>query len=264
MSKPSEITYETHITKLQAQLAYFTNTNILSNAQDASLQNIITLFGDETEGLSQATKSRHRAAQSLLRLIISDLGCDVFFLCIFALPTTSLGTMKGHAEFINKVRIWWAQAKVPSSFHQTATELCRRHEEDILSKIARTTVPTKRIWTIGQQDEAQTFESSPKRHRGEYRHGLDRATESGLEHDDEDVEDEEEVDEEDRPLVGVVYELQPMDAIYILSSSKVNVLLTMPHRRGAKPFISVNISEKVALRFLTKGKQVMELSQPHG
>ncbi|KAI1370201.1 hypothetical protein F4677DRAFT_382734 [Hypoxylon crocopeplum] len=271
MSKLSKIAYQMHITKLQAQLTYFTNTNVLSNAQNTSLQNIHTLFKDEAEDLSQSTKSRHRAARSLLRLIMGDLGYDVFFLCIFALPTTWLGTLKRHAEFINEVRKWWTDASIPSSFHQIAAEL-RGQFKDVLSKInPRTTVPTKRIWAIGQQDEAQASESILRRRRDETRHGLDRTTESGLESNDEDVEDGEEVDEDgedmqtleeqlEGPLVGVVYELQPIDAIYVLSSSKVEVLLTMPHRRGAKPFISVNISEKVALRFLTKGKQVMELS----
>ncbi|KAK3934393.1 hypothetical protein QBC46DRAFT_399920 [Diplogelasinospora grovesii] len=280
MSQTPSENYDRHIEKLKTQLADFANVNELNEAQVTSLDKVIKLFGEKEEDyakLTEATRSRHKTARKLLCLVLREFGYDIFFLCIFALSITTLGTIKTQL-FTATLRTWWTGANVPSSFKEITTELLNKHKS-ALPTIALATAPQKRPWAERSLGEEQTFEgSSGKRlqvgeergHLNEFGWLLDESGNAGpaLETDDEvDEVDEDEgggkrLEQLEGPLAGLVYQLQPMDAILVLASGKLDVHLTMPHRQGAKSFISFECSEKLALRFLRKRRQVMELSQP--
>ncbi|PNH26457.1 hypothetical protein VD0002_g5609 [Verticillium dahliae] len=204
-----------------------------------------------------------------------------------------LATTKSHAKFLGTLRTWWTQANIPNSFIELTSKLYKQYN-DVLPTRDSVAGPSKRSWTDQWSGtEGAVASSSNKRRRGIEARGQahelgpvseDLPTSSAFETDDEEVEEDDDdvgegddADEEGKEdgmnfealeeqlegsLAGMVYQLEPMDAIQVLASSKVNVLLTMPHRRWARPFISFYCSEKTALRFLTKRNQVMELTQP--
>ena len=101
---------DAYIAAMEKQRAYFTTTKIIRPAQLASLEKIVTLFKEEENvaGLSLATKSRHKAARTLLRDILQQLCDEVFFLCAFVLSITWLGTVKAPNDFVERLQRWWS------------------------------------------------------------------------------------------------------------------------------------------------------------
>jgi hypothetical protein len=56
---------------------------------------------------------------------------------------------------------------------------------------------------------------------------------------------------------GNVYELDTLDAIRVLATSKAVPILTIPHYQGVKPFITFRLPEKLAMQLMMGRKQLM-------
>ncbi|PNY25629.1 Uncharacterized protein TCAP_04426 [Tolypocladium capitatum] len=246
--------YNRYITKLKEQLIYFVNTEDLNDEQTASLNKVLELLKEGEEDYKKftvATRSRHKAARKVLHLVCRELGYDCFFLCVFALSITS--TIKFPVEFVGTLRAWWKDVIVPSSFGKITGKLHQQY--------SFATFPSKHQQGDLYAEEEPVQERSNKRLRGGeeaelHKHGSpsdDNATED----DEEDWEDEEDgrddlemLEEQLGSLAGVVYELEPMDAIMVLATTKVTATLTVPHRQKARPFISFYCAGKLVPRLL--------------
>lgn len=58
-------------------------------------------------------------------------------------------------------------------------------------------------------------------------------------------------------MTGNVYELDALDAIRVLATSKVGPILTVPFHQGVQPFITFRVSENVAMKLMRGRKQLM-------
>ncbi|EXJ82262.1 hypothetical protein A1O3_06075 [Capronia epimyces CBS 606.96] len=155
--------YQRHVDKLQATLSHFSKTNAASDILVTWLQKIIALFHEDDVGLAkltETTRSRHKAARNLLRMVLHDLGHEVFFLCGFSLPITMLGTTKDPAGFIATIRQWWGHVNVPISFTELCSELVERYKDIIpRSEGLIPAIPQKRPWPDQALEEEPTPQS---------------------------------------------------------------------------------------------------------
>ncbi|KAK3385776.1 hypothetical protein B0H63DRAFT_544240 [Podospora didyma] len=184
----------------------------------ASLEKTVALFKEEEDAapmLTGATKSRHKTARTLLRTILTSIGDEVFFLCAFALPITKLGTIKAPVAFVEELQRWWSVVDHPTRLSERIPVLIKK-------------------FPITALDSVESQE-------GDGGDGGDESTEG-----DESGEGEQ-PHQLEAPMNGKVYELDPMDAIRVLATSKVVPILTIPHYTEVQPFITFRIPEKFAI-----------------
>ena len=148
---------EKHLKALEEERTNFINTPTENEKHLCSLKKVVALFAETDEtlaGLPPATRSRHKAARSLLALIREIFGDEVFFLCIFALPITSLGTVNS-AGFVAALRAWWNNAEKPEALGEVAKNLSVRHaaalakgaaDSHLTETLRDTPGPRKRGW----------------------------------------------------------------------------------------------------------------------
>jgi hypothetical protein len=101
---------DAYIAAVEKEYMYFTKAKGVRPTQLASLEKIVGLFKEEEQStpLPPATKSRRKAARTLLKDILQQICIEVFFLCAFALPITWLGTIKAPNDFVEKLQRWWS------------------------------------------------------------------------------------------------------------------------------------------------------------
>ncbi|KAL2168377.1 hypothetical protein VTG60DRAFT_7356 [Thermothelomyces hinnuleus] len=243
------------IAAVEKENNYFTKTDIIRPTQDASLEKIVCLFQEEQDStrLSAATKSRRKAARTLLRDILQRICVDVFFLCAFALPITWLGTIKAPNDFVERLQSWWSNAKPPIHLRKLIPRLIGKFQN---------TVQFNKACERGYSDSCtvggERVLPSPNKDVGDSQiddgHGL------ALDSESEESEEGEEPDHPDQleaPMNGNVYELGTVDAIRVLTTSEAVPILTIPHYQGVKPFITFRVPEKLAMQLMMGRKQLM-------
>ncbi|KAJ9133888.1 hypothetical protein NKR23_g10451 [Pleurostoma richardsiae] len=216
----------------------------LSETQQNTFDKNIALFTEDTTTQSIATRSRHKSAKLILEVVLEQLGADVFFLCAIGLTMTVL-SKQTTSEFVEELEPLQSQLKTSSVLHDL-----RQKYEDILSK-----------YTIGQKaadrsrvDTAPAEQRPVKRHRAEEVEVEDTASEAS--------EDVFEFAKEglEESLEGKVYALEAMDAIRMLSNSKIaasSLTLTMPFSKKVLPFVIFKLPRQMALKNLTEREQIM-------
>lgn len=105
-----------YIEAVKAESHHFVHHDSINKKQAKALERVIDLF-QRPEATEQqgATKSRRTAAKNLLMSILSILGREVFFLCVFAIPITRLATIKQRDDFVKALREWWTTSKKPEA-----------------------------------------------------------------------------------------------------------------------------------------------------
>jgi len=109
---------------LREQLDYFDdNAPSLLSSQLRSFHQIQQVFQGNHDHLSRQRRSELSRAVNFLSDILSILGPEVFLLCSFALPITTLCTIRPQ-RCIPKLQDWWRSAPRPRGLTVIAAELC--------------------------------------------------------------------------------------------------------------------------------------------
>lgn len=114
------------ITQLEKEKAKFDdNTYPLSAGQATKIQPYSKLLKEDAQSLEARSKQRRSVrlrVRSLLMDIFSGIAQEVFFLCILAVPMTTLYTVDQDA-LIPSVRSWWNRVSHPLGL----TRACQKY-----------------------------------------------------------------------------------------------------------------------------------------
>lgn len=126
-AKPPD-TVEPSIELLGIELAVFTDRLVpLLSHQLQAFKTIYDLLQEDGESLRKRSKQR-RSEVSRVRDLVADIylriGPEVFFLCIIALPVSTLAKLKPRL-FIRKLEDWWRETHHPQGLKLAAIGLCR-------------------------------------------------------------------------------------------------------------------------------------------
>lgn len=127
-----------------------------------AFKTIYDLLQEDGESLRKRSKQR-RSEVSRARDLVADiylrLGPEVFFLCIIALPVSTLAKLKPRL-FLRKLEDWWKETHHPQGLKLAAIGLCRDNSiSNIITSYRKRQYPELSILLDQRQPESLLIES---------------------------------------------------------------------------------------------------------